>query len=190
MAASKKETVYIDIDDEITGVIDKVRNSRAKIVALVLPKRAAVLSSIVNMKLLKKTADADKKNVVLITSEAGLLPIAGAVGMFVAKSLSSKPSIPPAPKKSSDKELVIKESGDIAFVPEVPEKPSMRSALSRLATAKGIAEIDDEVTEEEIPTDTNNSAPVDDDVVELDNTDLRSSYRHSNRQRKRRKTIN
>ncbi|MBC7581656.1 hypothetical protein H7097_02175, partial [Aeromicrobium sp.] len=51
-----KETVYVDIDDEITAIIEKVRSSQQKIVALVLPKRASVLQSIVNMKLLKRTA--------------------------------------------------------------------------------------------------------------------------------------
>ena len=50
----EKDTVYIDIDDEITSVIDKVISSKAKTVALVLPKRASVFQSVVNMKLLTK----------------------------------------------------------------------------------------------------------------------------------------
>lgn len=95
-----KETIYIDVDDEITAVIDKVQNSSAKVLALVLPKRASVFQSIVNMKLLKRTADTSKKNIVLITSEANLLPLAGAVGMHVAKTLQSKPAVPTAPKSS------------------------------------------------------------------------------------------
>ncbi|HSH18374.1 MAG TPA: hypothetical protein VK978_03245 [Candidatus Saccharimonadales bacterium] len=98
MATGHKDTIYIDIDDEITAIIDKVRSSEQKIVALVLPKRSAVLQSIVNMKLLKRSADADKKHVVLITSEAGLLPLAGAVGMHVAPSLQSRPAIPAPPE--------------------------------------------------------------------------------------------
>jgi len=100
MPAATKDTIYVDIDDEITALIDKVKSSDKKIVALVLPKRAAVLQSIVNMKLLKRTADADKKRIVLITSEAGILPLAGAVGVHVAKTLQSKPAIPAAPKTS------------------------------------------------------------------------------------------
>jgi hypothetical protein len=98
MANAPKDTVYIDVDDEITAIIDKVKSSDKKIVALVLPKRAAVLQSIVNMKLLKRTTDDAKKNLVLITSETGLLPLAGAVGIHVAKTLQSKPAIPAAPK--------------------------------------------------------------------------------------------
>ena len=78
MATSDKDTIYIDIDDEITGIIDKVTASNGKIVALVLPKRASVFQSIVNMKLLKRAADSEKKNLVLITSAAGFLPLAGA----------------------------------------------------------------------------------------------------------------
>src|SRR5438105_4435466 len=89
-----KETIYIDIDDEITTIIEKVRAANEKIVALVLPKRATVLQSIVNMKLLKRTADAEKKSLVLITSEAGLMPLAGTVGLYVAKTLQTKPAVP------------------------------------------------------------------------------------------------
>jgi len=50
------------------------------------------------MKILRKTSlDAGKK-VVLITSEASLLPIAGAAGVYVAKTLQSQPAIPEAPE--------------------------------------------------------------------------------------------
>ncbi|HET7320295.1 MAG TPA: hypothetical protein VFI84_01765, partial [Candidatus Saccharimonadales bacterium] len=60
--------------------------------------------SIVNMKLLKRAADDAKKRLVLITSEAGLLPLAGAVGLHVAKSLQSKPEIPSGPDVVSDED--------------------------------------------------------------------------------------
>lgn len=97
MTNDSKDTIYIDVDDEITSVIDKLQSSSNKIVALVLPKRATVFQSIVNMKLLKRTAENEKKSVVLITSETALLPLAGAVGIHVAKTLQSKPEIPPDP---------------------------------------------------------------------------------------------
>lgn len=93
----QKETVYLDVDDEITAIIDRVKSSSNKIIALVLPKRATVLHSIVNMKLLKRAADEAKKHIVLITSETGVLPLAGAVGVHVAKTLQSKPMVPQVP---------------------------------------------------------------------------------------------
>lgn len=97
-----KETIYVDVDDEITSIIDKVRNAKGKVVALVLPKRAVVLQSIVNMKLLKRTADDAGKNLVLVTTETGLMPLAGAVGLFVASTPTSRPSIPAAPVGPND----------------------------------------------------------------------------------------
>jgi hypothetical protein len=121
--SNQKATVYIDIDDEITGIIDKVKASEQKIVALVLPKRASVLQSIVNMKLLKRTADEEKKRVVLITSEAGILPLAGAVGVHVAKTLQSKPVIPAAPSTSYSSVNVTSDDVADTDVPLDPTKP-------------------------------------------------------------------
>jgi hypothetical protein len=99
MKPSQKDTVYIDTDDEITSIIDKISSADAKIVAVVLPKRATMLQSSVNMKLLKKAADKAKKHVALITSEASLLPLAGLAGLHVAKTLQSKPEIPEGVEK-------------------------------------------------------------------------------------------
>lgn len=92
-----KDTVYVDVDDDITTIIDKVEATKQKVVALVLPKRATVLKSVVNMRLLARSAEHAGKNVVLITAEASLLPLAGAAGLHVAKSLTGRPEVPPAP---------------------------------------------------------------------------------------------
>lgn len=104
-----KDVVYIDVEEEITGIIDKIRGSDQRIVALVLPKRANALQSIVNMKLLKRTTDEAKKHVVLITSESSLLPLAGSVGLHVAKSLQSKPEVPDAPDQPDDQAETVEE---------------------------------------------------------------------------------
>lgn len=109
-----KETIYVDVDDEITGIIDKVQSSKGKVVALVLPKRATVLQSVVNMKLLKRTADEASKHLVLITSEAGLLPLAGSVGLHVASTPTSKPAIPPVPVGPGDETEDVDEPFDMA----------------------------------------------------------------------------
>lgn len=92
----KKDTIYIDNDDEITSITDKVQTAPSPIVALVLPKRCTVLQSSVNMKILNRAATTAGKKVVLITSEAALLPVAGTAGLFVAKTLQSKPAVPPS----------------------------------------------------------------------------------------------
>jgi hypothetical protein len=166
MATSGKDTIYIDIDDEITTLIEKVRASSEKIVALVLPKRATVLQSIVNMKLLKRSADQEHKQVVLITSEAGLLPMAGAVGFYVAKNLQTKPEIPTAPTAEDDTvtEDEVDDSEDTA---DLNAQTSGNRPVGELAAAAGTPilaakgddaietlELDDDTEPAEKPADT------------------------------------
>lgn len=144
-----KATVYVDVDDEITAIIDKVTAPKEKIVALVLPKRASVLQSVVNMKLLKRSADNAKKHVVLITTESGLLPLAGAVGMYVAPSLQSKPQIPSRDGATAD---VVDESED--FDPEAAGgKP-----VGELAGASAVMKDDMETIELDNGTDADDAA--------------------------------
>lgn len=116
-----KETLYIDVDDEITAVIDKVTASKAKVIALVLPKRATVMQSTVNMKLLKRSAEEAGKNIVLITSESSLMPLAGLIGMHVAATPTSKPSVPKAPDAASDEPESVDEPLDIVDGTAGPE---------------------------------------------------------------------
>ncbi len=138
--AAQKDTIYIDVDDEITSIVDKVNASSSKIVALVLPKRAAVLQSIVNMKLLKRTADDAGKRIVLITSEAGLLPLAGAVGIYVAKNLQSKPEIPEPPEGPTG-------GDDVLEAEEAPAEPELdkNAPVGELAAPEKMS--DDELFE-------------------------------------------
>jgi hypothetical protein len=121
--AADKDTIYIDIDDEITTVIDKLQASSSKVVALVLPKRAAVFQSIVNMKLLKRAADQSKKNLVLITTEAGLLPLAGVAGVHVARTLNSKPEIPDAPDADDGTPEEVEETFEPTAEPITGDEP-------------------------------------------------------------------
>lgn len=143
MAAPGKDTIYIDVDDEITSIIEKVQDSSAKILALVLPKRATVFQSVVNMKLLKRTADNAKKNIVLITSEASLMPLAGAVGLHVAKTLQSKPTIPAAPN-ASDAPVSVDEAEveDLSDEPIDQNKPV--GELAGMAAAEETIEVDND----------------------------------------------
>jgi hypothetical protein len=130
-----KDVIYIDIDDEITTLIDKVRGSEERIVALVLPKRATVLQSIVNMKLLKRTADASKKHLVLITNEAGLLPLAGSVGMYVAKTLQSRPEVPPVPGGAAHDADDSEEAVDMNDEPKIDKSKSVGDYTGAAAAA-------------------------------------------------------
>ncbi len=150
MSTVTKDVLYIDVDDEITSLIDRLTASDHKVVALVLPKRATVLQSIVNMKLLKRAADEHNKHVVLVTTEAGLLPLAGAVGLHVAHTPNSKPVIPKKPDGMADEPVNVDE-------PELTEEDFDSQANAAASIGALAAASDNEETiqldnEPEVPT--------------------------------------
>lgn len=63
------QTFYIDIDEEITSIVERLRKSTAKEVVIVVPKRALLIQSIINLKLLKKEADEYKKDIIIVTQD-------------------------------------------------------------------------------------------------------------------------
>jgi hypothetical protein len=151
-APKDKAVVYVDVDDEITSVIDKMQTADGRIVALVLPKRASVLQSIVNMKLLKRSAETNKKRLVLITTEAGLLPLAGAAGLHVASTLQSAPAIPAAPgyddaeDSVSDSALSLNDEAMPLDLSEAAETPigELAGATAAAANEPETIELDNE----------------------------------------------
>lgn len=89
----KKDVIYIDTEDDITAIIDKVKHTDAPIVALVPPKRVGVLQSTVNLRLMQRAAESVNKRVVLITNDPALTALAAGLALPIAKNLQSKPEI-------------------------------------------------------------------------------------------------
>lgn len=97
-----KEIIYIDVEDDITAIIGKVKSTDEKIVALVPPKRIGVLQSAVNLRLLARAAKQANKRLVIITNNAALTALAAAAMLPVAKNLQSKPEIAEIPALDVD----------------------------------------------------------------------------------------
>ena len=89
-----KDVIYIEPDDDITDIISKIESAKEKIVALVPPKKSGVLRSVVNIKLITKACAAEKKNVVLVTTDPSILKLAASVKIPVTKNLQTAPAIP------------------------------------------------------------------------------------------------
>jgi hypothetical protein len=88
-----KDVIYIDVEDDITAIIGKVKDSKEKIVALVPPKRIGILQSAVNLRLLERAASHSNKRLVLISNNSALAALAAAAKIPVAKNLQSKPEL-------------------------------------------------------------------------------------------------
>ena len=88
-----KDVIYIEPEQDITDILSSVKASKHKIVALVPPKKAGVLRSSVNFKLIAKAAAKNDKTVVLVTPDESLRRLASSVSIPVAKNLQSKPQV-------------------------------------------------------------------------------------------------
>ncbi len=101
-----KDVIYIDVDDDVTAIIGKIKQAKEKIVALVPPKRVGSLQSAVNLRLLERMAKADKKQLVLITNNQALVALAANAQIPVAKNLQSKPEVAEIPA------IIVDDGGD------------------------------------------------------------------------------
>lgn len=63
------QTIYVDIDEEITSVIERLRKVRSDEAVIVVPKRALLIRSIVNLRILKKEADNLELAIMIITQD-------------------------------------------------------------------------------------------------------------------------
>ena len=109
-----KDVIYIDVDDDVTAIIGKIKKAKEKIVALVPPKRTGALQSAVNLRLLERMAKNDKKKLVLITNNQALVALAASAKIPVAKNLQSKPEL------AEVAAIVVDEDDDIIDGSELP----------------------------------------------------------------------
>lgn len=63
------EFLYLEADEEITSVIDKLKGLEAKSVGLVVPKGSTIAQSLVSLKLIKKQSESLSKDIAIITSD-------------------------------------------------------------------------------------------------------------------------
>lgn len=86
-------TLYIDATEEITSVIEKLKSTHEPIVALVVPKGAALTQSIVNLKLARKAAQDAGKDLILVTADNIAQNLANQIGIAFAKNEKELPKV-------------------------------------------------------------------------------------------------
>lgn len=140
-----KDVIYIDVEDDITNIVSKIKDSKARIVALVPPKRVGILQSAVNMRLLNRAAENAEKRIVLITSDQALSGLAAAARIPVAKTLQSRPEIAEIPAIDVD------DGDDVIDGSEIPVGELADKATPK-ARNKADDAIDAAIAEDEEPT--------------------------------------
>ena len=82
-----EDFIYLEIDEEITSIIDRLKEVKATKVGIVVPRGAMVLQSVVNLKLIKRIATQHKKQVAIITVDKVGRSLAVQVGLPVFDDL-------------------------------------------------------------------------------------------------------
>jgi len=96
---SKRKVLYIDLDAEITSIFEKIANLPYREVYLVVPERAMLLQSIVNLQILRKKVEDLGKSLSLITQDKVGAKLAHQAGIPIFDQIQGS-----TPKKSQGEE--------------------------------------------------------------------------------------
>lgn len=130
-----EDTIYLEADSEITEAIDKLKKAKGHTVKLVVPARSPLAQSVVNLKLLKKAAKDNSKELALVTGDKTARHLAGRLEIPVAATVKAEPKVPEVAKED--------------------EKPDIDQAAEEAEAAKA-----DEETAAEEPDDREDDSPV------------------------------
>ncbi|MCL2038304.1 hypothetical protein FWG86_00100 [Candidatus Saccharibacteria bacterium] len=89
-----KEVIHVEVDEDIAGVIGRVKRADEKVVAVVAPKNLGALRSAMNLKLLRKAAKSADKVIAVISDNPAMVNLAGVAGVALAPNLETKPEVP------------------------------------------------------------------------------------------------
>jgi len=80
--------IYLESEEEITSVIDRVGSVSDKEITLVIPKGGNLIQSIVNLKLLRKHAEMEGKDVTIVTSDQVGVNLAKRAGLTAQRRVA------------------------------------------------------------------------------------------------------
>ncbi|MDP2856094.1 MAG: hypothetical protein Q8N90_03190, partial [bacterium] len=79
------ENIYIESDDDVSMVVERILNTQSDNVVLFIPERAKISETILNLRLLYREAKAAKKKIFLNTEEEEVVAMAEEIGIPVMK---------------------------------------------------------------------------------------------------------
>lgn len=116
------QTFYIDIDEEITSIVEKLKNARVSEIIMVVPRHALLIQSIVNLRILKKEADDAGLQLMIVTQDKLGKILIEKAGIFVQQKMDN----------ISDEEITTKEYDDKNINDQAQELNSIKTeSISR-----------------------------------------------------------
>jgi len=120
------QTFYIDIDEEITSIVERLKKARANEVVMVVPKGALLIQSIVNLKILRREADEHDIQLMMVTQDKLGKVLIEKAGIFVQQKMDN----------IADEEINVDEKGIKAeeFAREAISKGSKKERLNKIGS--------------------------------------------------------
>lgn len=90
-------TIYLEIDEEITEVIDRLKKAEEDEIAFVIPRNSTLAQSVVNLKLLSRAAKNSNKEIIVVSADSVTRNLADQVGLDTFSrldDLKTKEAIP------------------------------------------------------------------------------------------------
>jgi hypothetical protein len=112
-----RDTLYLDNDEEITSVVDKLKGATYASIDLVIPKDALLFQGVVNLKLLRKQAESLGKEITIVTQDKVGTKLAEQIGIPVVAKVGQTPKV----VKMAEVEPVSFNEDDIEMKEEVAE---------------------------------------------------------------------
>jgi|GEM_PF-4065867 len=127
MAIVTAEKIFVDVDDEINFVVEKIFNAAKERVILVVPQNALIISSQVSIKILAKQMLNTKKLVVLVSEDLFGIKLAKQAGILTTSKVSG----------------VTAELWESAQIAQAKAKSIAQSSKKELLTRRGLLEPED-----------------------------------------------
>lgn len=117
------EILYLEADEEITSVVDKLKGLESKSIGLVVPKGSNIAQSLVSLKLLKKEAERQKKRIAIITGDEVGQNLAAQIGLIVYSDVKSgKPISAPVDEVPENDTIEIDASKEEPVEEDLPDE--------------------------------------------------------------------
>lgn len=133
-----KEVIYLEPEDDITDILTKLQQAEQKLVALVPPKKATMLRSAVNMKLVARTAKECDKVAVIVTADPAIVKMAMTAQIPIAKTLQSRPVVPTKEdidKSMAEEQVIDEDLADASAASELDELKAAKTGSKKPAKA-------------------------------------------------------
>ncbi|MBU2025447.1 hypothetical protein KJ912_01785 [Patescibacteria group bacterium] len=109
---NKHTTIYIEENEEITSIVERIKKTPANEIALVVPRRSFLSQGIVNLKILKSQSQKMGKKLMLVTRDTLCRTLAEKIGLSTEEKLDQETlkrtqvdTLKPPEERSADLEV-------------------------------------------------------------------------------------